>query len=212
MYVPFPVFIPYQVIGGAAEPAAPPGPAVPPPALDPGAAALPPVREAQCAPARPPLNHRNFRPLDDARLERVMEGRLRDVGPIDWAEIAREMDRGFTARQVMDRWFFYLGPGINRGEFSLAERRQCLKESVGSYGDWGRIAAKIGNGTQRTAAQVKGVVVAMHNKLNKLQIALREPADVDALPDCFFEKRISREKAQEVCDCFRREHEARAIH
>jgi hypothetical protein len=118
------------------------------------------------------------------------------------------MGCGFSARQVMERWLCYLGPGISRDEFSVAERRICLKESVINYGDWGRIAARIGNGTQRTAPQVKGVAVAMHNKLKRLQITLQHPNDVDALPDCFFEKRSSAPMGNEIQTHYLREHEA----
>jgi hypothetical protein len=129
-------------------------------------------------------------------------------GKINWSDIARDMGSGFTARQVMERWMCYLGPGIRRGEFSIEERRECLRHSISWFGDWGQIASKIGDGTQRTAPQVKWVIVAMHHKLRRLQITLQRPSDVDALPDKFFEKGGSTSKLEEIRNHFIREYEA----
>jgi hypothetical protein len=151
---------------------------------------------------------RHFSPVDDARLEEVMEKRMREGWLIDWAEIAQEMDSGFSSRQVKERWLDYLGIGINRAEFTIAERRQCLKESVDFYGDWAHIASRLGNGTERTGNQAKGVIVAMHNRLHRMEIRLQQPSDVDALPDEFFDKCIWSGKAEMIRAYFLRESEA----
>jgi hypothetical protein len=167
-----------------------------------------PARPAPAPVRRRRPRHHHFHVSDDRRLEQIMERSLSEGGKINWSGIAREMGSGFTARQVMERWMCYLGPGINRGEFTIEERRECLKHSVRLFGDWGSIASRIGGGTQRTAPQVKGVIVAMHHKLQRLQISLREPSEVDALPDSFFERAGSNANSEAIRNHFFRECEA----
>jgi hypothetical protein len=115
-------------------------------------------------------------------------GDMRDMAV--WESIALEVGRGFTARQVMDRWFYHLRPGMAREALTAEERRQLLRLSITEFGHWARIAAHIGDGQGRSCGQVKSAVVAMHGKLARLGITLHTPEDVDALPDEFFAKLI----------------------
>jgi hypothetical protein len=103
-------------------------------------------------------------------------------------EIAKEIGDGFTARQIMDRWYYDLRPGISRHEFTIEERRQVLKLSNTNLGNWSRIAAQIGTGTNRICAQVKSAVSEILAKLKRIGISLQTPEDADALPDEDFRK------------------------
>jgi hypothetical protein len=49
---------------------------------------------------------------------------------------------------------------------------------------------RIGTGNNRSCAQVKTAVIAMHTKLKRISIELQCAEDVDALPDRFFRKTI----------------------
>jgi hypothetical protein len=108
----------------------------------------------------------------------------------EWDDIAHEFGTGFTSRQVMDRWFYYLRDGISREKFTIEEKRQSLKLSITNFGNWARIASLIGTGNNRSSAQVKSAILAMYCKLGRMSIQLQCPDDVDALPDEFFRKTI----------------------
>jgi hypothetical protein len=108
--------------------------------------------------------------------------------PHEWEKIVQEMDSEMTVRQVMDRWYYYLRPGISRDEFTIRERRDCLKAWMIERGNWGEIASRLRDGHTRSCAQVKSVVTTMRAKLARLEITLMHPDAVDALPDGFFQK------------------------
>jgi hypothetical protein len=141
---------------------------------------------------RPRLAHlprafqRHFTPRDDERLDELLTEYPRRPTREEWGDITERLARDFTPQQVMERWMDYLRPGLTRGPLTLEERRQALKAWFSISGDWRRVALQVGNGTERSAAQVKVVVDAMIHKLDRLQIELRGPQDVDALPDRFF--------------------------
>jgi hypothetical protein len=69
---------------------------------------------------------------------------------------------------------------------TIEEQRQALKETVRSFGDWKQIAARVGNGQSRSCTQVKSAVKAVCDKLQRLEIKLQHPDNVDALPQRFF--------------------------
>jgi hypothetical protein len=106
----------------------------------------------------------------------------------DWEEVAEAMGGGLTARQVMERWYYYLRPGISREEFTIAERRDSLRASIVEPGNWNNIAAIVGDGQSRSSAQVKSVVNTLQSKLERFHIRLHHPSAVDNLPDRFFER------------------------
>jgi hypothetical protein len=131
-----------------------------------------------------------------------MKDRTESWESAEWDLIAKEVGGGFSARQVMDRWFYYLRPGISREAFTMEERRQALKLSVTGFGNWARIAAQVGDGQRRSCAQIKSAVAAMYGKLNRLGIKLQTPEDVDALPDEFFAKIIPGSQIQKIRNQF----------
>jgi hypothetical protein len=116
----------------------------------------------------------------------------------EWEDIAREMGVGMTVRQVVDRWNYYLRPGLSRGEFTIEERRQCLRASICEFGNWTHIASCVGDGHSRSCAQVKSVVNTLHAKLARLHIPLQRPDVVDSLPDSFFERTSTVEEMREI--------------
>jgi hypothetical protein len=135
---------------------------------------------------------------EDAKLRKIVEGRGGGWEHQDWEAITTEMGNGFTMRQIMDRWYFYLRPGISNEDFSIGEKRECLQASMTETGNWGRIAARVGNGLTRSSAQVKSAVNTLQGKLRKIGLQLKDPEDVELLPDVFFTKQISASEAEEI--------------
>jgi hypothetical protein len=127
-----------------------------------------------------------------------MEAHGEICGSHDWETIAQKMGEGFSARQVMDRWSYYLRPGISKENFTIEEKRESLRATLLHSGNWSRIAAKVGNGQTRSSAQVKNVVTTLEGKLSRIGIHLVHPDDVDALPDAFFQRSISCFEMEEI--------------
>jgi hypothetical protein len=166
--------------------------------------ALPPHRAYRKTKPRQRIVPRRFTPAEDNLLKELLKGRDLTRGAMEWEVIASRMGSGLTPRQIMDRWFSFLRPGVSTKKFSVEERRQVLKESVMMFGKWCEIAKRIGDGKTRTAAQVNGVALGMYQKLHKLQIRLKHPDEVDALPDSFFRNTKSKADYDEIRERFER--------
>jgi hypothetical protein len=135
---------------------------------------------------------------EDERLIQIVERHTDSVEMGDWEEIGEELGGGRTARQVKDRWYDYLQPSLTRGEFTLEERREYLRASLTSNGNWKLVVASVGDGHTRSCTQVKTIVKALQTKLERLQITLNCPEAVDSLPDTFFERIVSQEDMREI--------------
>jgi hypothetical protein len=168
--------------------------ALPPKALDAAItapAASRPFGGLPAAPARRAAHtaaesHRCFTCLENERLMRVMQRHPYADDASEWEEIADEMGCGFTPRQLMDRWYYYLRPGVCREEFTPEERRECLRLAFQESWRWSRVAAQMNCGRVRTCAQVKSVVNTLLARLQRFCISLQHPDDISALPDEFF--------------------------
>jgi hypothetical protein len=149
-------------------------------------------------------SHRCFTCLEDERLMRVMQHHPNPGDLNDWETIAKEMGCGFAARQLQDRWYYYLRPGISRAEFSAAERRECLRLAVTETCNWVSVAARLGCERVRTCAQVKSVAGTLLARLTRFQITVQHPDDVDAIPEEFFEKVVPNDRGPFIRDQFMR--------
>jgi hypothetical protein len=127
-----------------------------------------------------------FTPADDDALTEIMRQHPYPRKQGEWARIKREFGRGFSSRQLQDRWSNFLRPGLNRDTFTPAERRQALKLSIERPGQWAFIARAIGRNKSRSAMMVKTIVKSMSKKLAKKAFRIDRASDVDCLPDQFF--------------------------
>jgi hypothetical protein len=142
--------------------------------------------------------HRCFTAAEDERIQRIMHGRADVWEPREWEIIAALIGGGLTARQVMDRWHHYLRPGLSRTEFTVAERRECLRRSMLMPGEWTSIATMVGDGRSRSSVQIKSVVNLMYVKLEKLHIAMYHPDAVESLPVSFFDRGTDQEEMNRI--------------
>jgi hypothetical protein len=143
-----------------------------------------------------------FREQEDQQLRALVLGQGGDIGdPVDWDAIAQDLGVGFTPSQVMDRWYHHVRPEFVRTEFTPSERREALRLAVGDYGNWPWIATQIGDGTSRSAVQVKHVVGGLVTRLRRLGLKLDGSEDVDSLPDAFFQ-RLLIANAEEAIRCY----------
>jgi hypothetical protein len=137
--------------------------------------------------AREPITRTHFSEEDDERLLQIMEGRPRPLMPGKWKDIAFETGK-FSPRQCRERWQNYLKPSLSRTDFTIAERREVLKQSIRYYGQWQVIASKIGNGTNRSPQMIKNLLTNLISKMTKLGIIITEPEDVDCIPEIAFHR------------------------
>jgi hypothetical protein len=156
------------------------------------------IRHSPRGRRHPAETHRCFTPEEDEHLVQVMAHHEDVLDPHGWEEVAAEMGGGMTARQVMDRWCYYLRPGLSRTEFTTEERRDCLRASMIELNNWNAIAARVGDGESRSSVQVKSVVVALQAKLERFHIKLHHPDAVDCLPDSFFTRVANPEEMSQI--------------
>jgi hypothetical protein len=132
------------------------------------------------------LGHKCFTPDDDATLIEIMAHHPHPRKPGEWVRISREFDRGWSARQLHERWNNFLRPQLNRQPFTTAERREVLKMTFAYPRQWKYIAQKIGENGSRSAAMVKNLVKNLTRKLHKKGFRIDKPEHVDCLPERFF--------------------------
>jgi hypothetical protein len=129
---------------------------------------------------------RYFRESDDARLTAIMADHPGRLSPEIWARIAWIFGGGIKPRQLQERWYNFLRPGLDRRPFTLEERRSIVKLMIDHKNRWSRIASQLGDGTSRSPAMVKQYGLDIRGKLQKLGFVVRQPDDVDYIPDCAF--------------------------
>jgi hypothetical protein len=135
----------------------------------------------------PPTSmERYFRDSDDARLTAIMADHPGRLSPEIWARIAWMFGGGVKPRQLQERWSNFLRPGLDKSPFTLEERRTIVKLMINHQNNWSRIARQLGDGTSRSAAMVKQYGFDIRAKLQKLGFVVRQPHDVDCIPDCAF--------------------------
>jgi hypothetical protein len=98
--------------------------------------------------------HAKFSPEDDDRLRSAIE----NYGTTNWAMIAYDVG-GKNARQCKERWFNYLSPELNCGEWTCDDDILLIQKFTELGNKWVRIAKCFPN---RTDSMVK-------NRFNKLQ-------------------------------------------
>lgn len=150
----------------------------------------------------PKHQHHKWTPEEDEKLMKIISSSKK----IDWNIIAKKMHKR-NARQCKDRWYYYLRPDVNNGEWS-AEEDELLKEKVKELGtEWQKIA-KFFN--QRTNTNCKNRWLAMQrekqrkSKSRKIQSSELFPnisPDV-SLSDITDELILNLTKEDEIWDIF----------
>jgi hypothetical protein len=121
----------------------------------------------------------------------------------EWDEISRELGFAFSAGELRDRWEGFLQPGLVHGPFTVREYRFGLKQLLEGVTDWEKIATRMGTGVDRTGPQVKVAITALRGRLQRYRIQLRNPDDIDGLPDQFFKARVSTKNMAAMSEVFR---------
>jgi hypothetical protein len=107
------------------------------------------------------------------------KGRIR---LFEWRAIALQVHPSFTARSIQDRWYNFLRPPLDRGEFTVEERRAAARAAVQRPGNWVFVASQIGNGKTRSPAMVKHAVALFAQKCKQAGFMVTRPEDIDLLP------------------------------
>lgn len=80
-------------------------------------------------------NHYKWTPEEDSLLVSI----IKSSKTLDWNIISSKMFKR-NVRQCKERWFYYLCPEVNNGEWSL-EEDELLRQKVQEYGTkWQKIA------------------------------------------------------------------------
>jgi hypothetical protein len=133
---------------------------------------------------------RCFRQVDDDRLRQIIMQHPHDNGrlhPEDWQAIADKFGYNMNPRQIQERWYNYLRPGLDRSPFTLAERRLVATLQLNDPGKWEWIAGQLGNGICRSPTMVKQVGTNIIAKLKRLGFEIQTSRDIAFVPDAFFE-------------------------
>jgi hypothetical protein len=113
------------------------------------------------------------------------KGRIR---LFEWRAIALQVHPNFTARSIQDRWYNFLRPPLDRGEFTVEERRAAARAAVQRPGNWVFVASQIGNGKTRSPAMVKHAVAIFAQKCKQAGFVVTDPGDIDLLPVEVFQR------------------------
>lgn len=115
--------------------------------------------------------HAKFTAEDDEVLKRLVE----EFGESNWAFIADRMP-GRNARQVKERWAYYLSPRLNHSPWTQAEDNLLLEKQREMGSKWVRISRFFCN---RTDAMVK-------NRFQVLKRREQKEKDLQARRERFF--------------------------
>lgn len=128
----------------------------------------------------PKHKHNKWRPEEDAALIRLVSANKN----VDWNLVAKRMINR-NPRQCKERWFYYLCPEVNNGEWSKEEDK-LLREKVSELGTkWQKIAKFF---TGRTNTNCKNRWLAMKREESKVQnMSTPEEINLDSLGDDFFQ-------------------------
>jgi hypothetical protein len=137
----------------------------------------------------PPADRPPFIPRasDEDRLRAIVEAFPGRVSQAEWGLIADLFGPNVSVRQVQDLWYNLVMPGLDRGPFTMTERRLVARLAIDHPLDWGWIAAQLGNGRRRSAAMAKHCAHKILGKLSRLGFEIESSSDLDFVPDSVFE-------------------------
>lgn len=105
------------------------------------------------------LVHHRFTKSDDAKLKEL----VREYGENNWKTIASKME-GRNKSQCRDRWFRYLSPHVNHGDWTEEEEKLLMNLVPLLYPRWRKISNYF-NG--RNDIQIKNRYKMIKNRISR---------------------------------------------